>query len=75
MTSDEIRETFLQFFESRDHRRLPSASLVPYFRGEEQPTIASPARKTAVCPGAAPSKGSSRWIRFPSSRHRSAGER
>src|SRR4051794_1790926 len=29
MTSDEIRETFLSFFEQRDHRRLPSGSLVP----------------------------------------------
>ena len=29
MTSDEIRETFLSFFEARDHLRLPSASLVP----------------------------------------------
>src|SRR5918911_678116 len=29
MTSDEIRETFLAFFEERDHLRLPSASLVP----------------------------------------------
>ncbi|HYF28532.1 MAG TPA: alanine--tRNA ligase, partial [Baekduia sp.] len=29
MTSDEIRETFLSFFAARDHRRLPSASLVP----------------------------------------------
>ena len=29
MTTDEIRERFLQFFEQRDHRRLPSASLVP----------------------------------------------
>ena len=27
--SDEIRERFLAFFEARDHRRLPSASLVP----------------------------------------------
>ena len=26
------------------------------------PTIASPRRKTAVCPGAAPSNGSSRWM-------------
>ncbi len=29
MTSDEIRETFLEFFEARDHKRLPSASLIP----------------------------------------------
>ena len=29
VTSDEIRETFLRFFEERDHRRLSSASLVP----------------------------------------------
>jgi alanyl-tRNA synthetase len=29
MTSDEIRETFLQFFEAQDHLRLPSFSLVP----------------------------------------------
>jgi alanyl-tRNA synthetase len=28
-TSDEIRETFLSFFEAREHRRLQSASLVP----------------------------------------------
>jgi alanyl-tRNA synthetase len=27
--TDEIRETFLSFFEARDHRRLPSGSLVP----------------------------------------------
>ncbi|HEY4096617.1 MAG TPA: alanine--tRNA ligase [Baekduia sp.] len=29
MTSDEIRETYLSFFEQRGHKRLPSASLVP----------------------------------------------
>ncbi len=29
MTSDDIRRTYLEFFEARDHRRLPSASLVP----------------------------------------------
>ena len=29
MTSDEIRERFLSFFAERDHKRLPSASLIP----------------------------------------------
>jgi alanyl-tRNA synthetase len=29
MTSDEIRERFLHFFEERGHKRVPSASLVP----------------------------------------------
>lgn len=29
MTTDEIRETFLEFYASRDHKRLASASLVP----------------------------------------------
>jgi alanyl-tRNA synthetase len=29
VTSDEIRESFLSFFERRDHKRLASASLVP----------------------------------------------
>jgi alanyl-tRNA synthetase len=29
VTSDQIRETFLQFFTERDHKRLASASLVP----------------------------------------------
>jgi alanyl-tRNA synthetase len=29
VSSDQIRETFLQFFEARDHRRLASAPLVP----------------------------------------------
>ena len=28
-STDEIRETFLSYFEGRDHLRLPSASLVP----------------------------------------------
>jgi alanyl-tRNA synthetase len=29
MKSAEIRETYLSFFEQRDHRRVPSASLIP----------------------------------------------
>jgi alanyl-tRNA synthetase len=29
MTSDEVRERFLEFFEQHDHLRIPSASLVP----------------------------------------------
>jgi alanyl-tRNA synthetase len=29
VTADQIRERFLAFFEERDHRRVPSASLVP----------------------------------------------
>jgi alanyl-tRNA synthetase len=29
MTSDQIRERYLSFFEERGHRRIPSASLVP----------------------------------------------
>src|SRR3954465_11585267 len=29
MSSDEIRRTFLEFLLARDHRRLPSGSLVP----------------------------------------------
>jgi alanyl-tRNA synthetase len=29
MTSDEIRRTFIDFFVERDHRRLPSAPLIP----------------------------------------------
>ncbi|MGH2893158.1 MAG: alanine--tRNA ligase [Solirubrobacteraceae bacterium] len=29
MTSDEIRRAFLEFFESQDHLRLPSSSLIP----------------------------------------------
>src|SRR5947209_16325212 len=30
MTRDEIRETFLRFFESKGHRRVRSSSLVPH---------------------------------------------
>jgi alanyl-tRNA synthetase len=29
MTSDEIRRTYIEFFEQRDHKRLPSGSLIP----------------------------------------------
>ncbi|MGI8412042.1 MAG: alanine--tRNA ligase [Solirubrobacteraceae bacterium] len=29
MTTEEIRRTYLEFFEQRDHLRLPSASLIP----------------------------------------------
>ena len=29
MTSDEIRRTYLEFFQQHDHRRLPSAPLIP----------------------------------------------
>jgi len=36
MTSDEIRRTFLAFFEQRDHRQLPSASLIP---AEHDPSV------------------------------------
>ncbi|HEX6020931.1 MAG TPA: alanine--tRNA ligase [Solirubrobacter sp.] len=36
MTSDEIRERYLSFFEERDHLRLPSASLVP---AEHDPSV------------------------------------
>jgi alanyl-tRNA synthetase len=34
VTTDEIRETFLQYFEAHDHKRLPSASLVPSVQDE-----------------------------------------
>jgi alanyl-tRNA synthetase len=36
VTSDEIRNRFLSFFEARDHKRLPSASLVP---AEHDPSV------------------------------------
>ena len=52
MTSDEIRRTFIEFFEQRDHRRLPSASLVP---AEHDPsalfTVAGHASAQALLPG------------------------
>ncbi len=34
-TSDTLRETFLKFFESKGHKRIPSASLIP----ENDPTV------------------------------------
>ena len=30
MTVDELRRAFLEFFEARQHRRIPSSSLVPH---------------------------------------------
>ncbi len=36
MTSDEIRRRFTSFFEERDHRRLPSSSLIP---AEHDPSV------------------------------------
>jgi alanyl-tRNA synthetase len=36
MTSDEIRRTFIEFFETRDHKRLPSSSLIP---AEHDPSV------------------------------------
>jgi len=36
MTSDEIRQRYLDFFAERDHRRLPSASLIP---AEHDPSV------------------------------------
>src|SRR3954447_1052329 len=36
VTSDEIRERFLSFFEARDHKRVASASLVP---AEHDPSV------------------------------------
>ncbi|MGI8863038.1 MAG: alanine--tRNA ligase [Solirubrobacteraceae bacterium] len=36
MTSDEIRRTYIEFFEARDHKRLPSASLIP---AEHDPSV------------------------------------
>ncbi len=36
MTSDEIRRTYLEFFEQRDHLRLPSAPLIP---AEHDPSV------------------------------------
>src|SRR5437588_809515 len=36
MTSDEVRRTFIEFFVARDHKRLPSASLIP---AEHDPSV------------------------------------
>jgi alanyl-tRNA synthetase len=36
MTSDEIRRTFIEFFEARDHKRLASSSLIP---AEHDPSV------------------------------------
>ena len=36
MRSDDIRRRFTEFFEARDHRRLPSASLIP---AEHDPSV------------------------------------
>ena len=36
MTSDEIRERYLSFFEGRDHKRIASGSLVP---AEHDPSV------------------------------------
>ncbi|HEY5318757.1 MAG TPA: alanine--tRNA ligase [Solirubrobacteraceae bacterium] len=36
MTSDEIRRTYLEFFQAREHLRLPSASLIP---AEHDPSV------------------------------------
>ncbi len=36
MTSDEIRRTYIEFFEQRDHLRVPSASLIP---AEHDPSV------------------------------------
>ena len=35
MTSEEIRESFLGFFEGKEHRRVPSAPVVP----KDDPTL------------------------------------
>jgi alanyl-tRNA synthetase len=36
MTSDEIRQTYIDYFVQRDHKRLPSASLIP---AEHDPSV------------------------------------
>ncbi len=35
LTSDELREAYLSFFESKDHKRIPGASVIP----ENDPTV------------------------------------
>ena len=46
-TANELRSLFLKFFESKGHRVIPSASVIP----ENDPTVCSPPRGcTRWCP-------------------------
>ena len=57
-TSDEIRETFLRFFEAHGHRRLASASLVP---AANDPSALFTVAGNAVHQGLA-AAGESPWV-------------